>query len=165
MIRRAVLWGLCLAALAGCGEHRLLATGQALIATSDGASHVMQIPTDSRLDVEAQPDRLTGACIVERRSLGDGLVAHDVTVDLYTNRDGLTSLRIQKSNEPDTAGLVEARTATGDFTSTPACTVELSYVDDNGSAILETRGCPLAAEDARTATADIQLEIHGCAVR
>lgn len=164
MMRRPCFVGLCLAALAGCGDHRLTGSGHVRVQTSDAARAAIELPGDVRLDGEVRPGRITGACRVARSEVG-GSVHYRVLVALDTNSpDGLRSVTVMGESDPGGAGVVEARFTSGLFRSIEACLVDLAYVDDAGSVTLEATDCPLDAGDGRSGTADVHLELHGCRV-
>jgi hypothetical protein len=161
MMRRAVFLGLGVVVLAGCGDARLTGRGHVRIETSDDVRAAIELPTDIRLDGEVQPGRITGSCRIARSRVG-GVI---VTVELYTHSDvGLRSVTLMQGSDPGAQGLLEARLTGGTFRATNPCDLALSYVDDQGSVVLDARVCALDGGDGRTGTSDVHLELHGCAL-
>jgi hypothetical protein len=148
-----------LVGLAGCGDHRVTASGYARLTTSDGANTGVNLPGDVRIDVASAS--VTGTCTVS--SLGAG--EHGVILDLATSAadEGLRTLTVM--GRTAAPGSVQARLGAATFSSDASCTVDVVYADSYGSAVLETTGCNLVGTDGRTATLDMNLELVGCDIR
>lgn len=156
-LARTVLLALACAGVAGCGDHRLTASGYARFETGELRTG-FELPADVRIDGEGAVG-IRGSCRIAE--VGDGV--DSVTVDLFggSGRDeGLRSLTLRARSD-GAAQRVEARLASGTFTAGAGCVLELTSVDAGGGVVLDATDCEMIA-GTETGTLDLHLELQGC---